>query len=497
MQTGAEAVLILNEMKAILRIAIRNTIRNSRKSSLIFILIAVSVAISFLANSFLENTKSGLKDSYIDSLTGDLAITEKGDFSFSLFGTEVPIVSQYEKLPAISDYASVADRLNSLGSAFRWTSIVSGAARFQIGELLSYQPVFGVEPGSYFNTLDGLAIVKGDIAKISDGGVFITEALARRAEIASGRPVELGEPIIFSMQAGDSFTIRKGRLAGIFSYANPNEVTDNIVLADPVILRSLLGYTLGYAKPGALRDDLDVAEGFVIDDLFSDAQDFSVAGSAEAVDPASLMATAGSGPEALVPTDDAAWNFILIRAPSGGVRNLKASLTGALGELSDRLSIMGWQRAAGSSVLLVLAVQGIFFAGLAIVVLIIVLIIVNALVISVMERSAEIGTMRSLGASAGFIRGLFLLESLILSFFAALAGITIAWFAAGAIGARGIILSNPMLASMFGGSALKPAATLRGALVHLVAALTLGGLAWIYPVFLASRVSPVTAMNKG
>lgn len=487
----------LVRIKAIITIALRNTLRNSRKSALVFVLIAASVGVSFLANSFFENTKSALKDSYIASLTGDFAIAEKGDFSFSLFGSEVPIVSQYEKLPVISDYASIAAQLESIQGSAAWTPLVSGAARFQIGELLSYQPVFGVDPDSYFAALDGIEILCGDVARLADGGVFITDALALKAEAVSGRPVEIGEPVIFSMQTGDSFTIRKGRLAGIFSYSNPNEVTDAIVLADPVILRSLLGYNLGYARPGAAGEDVGVSEAFVIDDLFSDAQDFSVRETEESLDPEVLLSAAGTGPEALVRTDDAAWNFILVRSKDGDSRALRDSLARALPRSSDGLSILSWQRAAGASVLLVLAVQGVFFAGLAIVVLIVVLIIVNALVISVMERASEIGTMRSLGASTAFIRGLFLMESLAISFVSALVGIAVAWLATKAIGSQGLTLVNPLLASMFGGGALTPVATIGGALIHLAASLCLGGVAWIYPVYLASRVSPVTAMNKG
>ena len=51
--------------------------------------------------------------------------------------------------------------------------------------------------------------------------------------------------------------------------------------------------------------------------------------------------------------------------------------------------------------------------------------ITNALLMSVTERFKEIGTMKCLGALSGFIRQLFLIESMFIGLVGSLAGIVI------------------------------------------------------------------------
>jgi len=140
-------------------------------------------------------------------------------------------------------------------------------------------------------------------------------------------------------------------------------------------------------------------------------------------------------------------------------------------------------------------VQTAFYVGLGFVSLGAILVIMNALVISVLERSAEIGTMRGLGAGAGFIRRLFVAESMLLTLGAALVGVLAGAMLSIWLSRVGLTVSNPLLVSLFGGVAIRPVPTLSAMMYHLGLAAVVGALAWIYPVSLAMRIQPVTAMN--
>ncbi|MEU1388262.1 MULTISPECIES: ABC transporter permease [unclassified Nonomuraea] len=106
--------------------------------------------------------------------------------------------------------------------------------------------------------------------------------------------------------------------------------------------------------------------------------------------------------------------------------------------------------------------------------------VANTMVISVLERRAEIGLRRSLGATRGQIRTQFLAESLLLS---ALGG------------AGGILLGTGVtVAYAFsrGWPAVVPAwATVGG----LAATLLIGAVAGLYPAVRASRLSPTEALS--
>jgi putative ABC transport system permease protein len=105
--------------------------------------------------------------------------------------------------------------------------------------------------------------------------------------------------------------------------------------------------------------------------------------------------------------------------------------------------------------------------------------VANTMVISVLERRAEIGLRRSLGATREHIRTQFLSESLLLS---ALGG------------AAGILLGaavTAVYATAQGWPTEIPSWAVAGA---LAAALVLGGVAGLYPASRAARVSPTEAL---
>ncbi|WP_193318523.1 ABC transporter permease [Nonomuraea phyllanthi] len=106
--------------------------------------------------------------------------------------------------------------------------------------------------------------------------------------------------------------------------------------------------------------------------------------------------------------------------------------------------------------------------------------VANTMVISVLERRAEIGLRRSLGATRGQIRTQFLAESLLLS---ALGG------GGGILLGTGVTMGYALYS---GWPSVVPAwATVGG----LVATLVIGAAAGLYPAIRASRLSPTEALS--
>ncbi|MEU7822643.1 ABC transporter permease [Catellatospora sp. NPDC049133] len=105
--------------------------------------------------------------------------------------------------------------------------------------------------------------------------------------------------------------------------------------------------------------------------------------------------------------------------------------------------------------------------------------VANTMVISVLERRAEIGLRRSLGATRGQVRVQFLAESLLLSALGGVGGVLL-----------GIAVTSAYSAYQ-GWPTVVPAWAMLGG---VAATLAIGGLAGLYPAIRASRLSPTEAL---
>jgi putative ABC transport system permease protein len=105
--------------------------------------------------------------------------------------------------------------------------------------------------------------------------------------------------------------------------------------------------------------------------------------------------------------------------------------------------------------------------------------VANTMVISVLERRAEIGLRRALGATRGHIRTQFLTESLLLSALGGLAGVLL-----------GITVTTGYAAYQSWPAVVPPWATLGG----LAATMAIGAAAGLYPAIRAALLPPTEAL---
>nr|WP_249714725.1 ABC transporter permease [Micromonospora sp. NBRC 107566] len=137
---------------------------------------------------------------------------------------------------------------------------------------------------------------------------------------------------------------------------------------------------------------------------------------------------------------------------------------------SDALAARRAADAALTGMLLGLGAVALFVGGLG---------VANTMVISVLERRAEVGLRRALGATRGQIRAQFLAESLLLSALGGAAGTLLgALVTAGYAGGRGWPVSLPAWASAAG----------------VGVTVVVGALAGLYPAVRASRLAPTEAL---
>ena len=103
--------------------------------------------------------------------------------------------------------------------------------------------------------------------------------------------------------------------------------------------------------------------------------------------------------------------------------------------------------------------------------------------------------MRALGAHKKFVRRMFLLETLSISWVFGIVGIVLGALIVIVLGATGIRTSNDFLKIMFGGELLEPTLSAFSVWISLVIITAIGLLASVYPVMVALRVQPIRAVQ--
>ena len=483
----------------ILKIAFRNICRNTRKTILLGTLIALGMAFLFFANAVFESADQGVRTSFVGSLTGDVVMGAETETPFSLFGNEIPVIDDYEVIPSIPGYADISEDLDSLSNAQAYTPVVSAAAGIEIEKYRGTAAVFGIVSESYFAVCHDISVVSGNPADIAAGGIFLCQPLVKAVESKLGRPLKTGEEIKLSLYSNGSFKLRKGTYAGCHSYINQTAPFDAIILADPTIVRGLIDYTAGnlLASDEKKGEEAEDADDFDLDTLFAEAEDTEkTEDESFSLDKIESILADTTERDALSQVSSSAWSFVLFSAKEGAEKQLKKELSALAKDNRWNVEIKSWRKGAGLSAQMVFALKAAFDVGILFIVIGAVLVVVNALVISVLERSYEIGTMRGIGAGKPFISALFIAESMMLTLTAATIGIIIGAIASVAF-SGGIALHNDLLITMFGGDVLRPVVTFKNIALHFAGAALVGALSWIYPVSLAVKIQPVMIMGRG
>ncbi|MEY3014586.1 MAG: hypothetical protein RIT45_3321 [Pseudomonadota bacterium] len=180
-------------------------------------------------------------------------------------------------------------------------------------------------------------------------------------------------------------------------------------------------------------------------------------------------------------------------------RNQLEAAKAAIERVAERdglaIKVMDWKQAAGMlgnfvsviyAVLLV-AILGVFGVAL--------LIINNSMVLSTIERTREIGTMRAIGAARRFVLWMFLVESMVLGVVFGAVGVGLGAGIVGWLGHVGIPAPNDTMVFLFGGPRMYPWLSPMhvGFALGLVVIVTI--VSTIYPALLATRVTPLEAMQ--
>ncbi|MEE8440505.1 MAG: FtsX-like permease family protein, partial [Spirochaetia bacterium] len=454
-------------MGVLLRIALRNLLEHKGKTLIIGSIVALGVVVLVVGNALMDTARTGIERAFINNYTGDIMVAGLAEGNISLFG--VQSIGGLEQTPVIPEFIEINDYLNSVPQIADTTTQISGFGflraeddRIDGIENSAFTVLFGIDPSSYRRMFDNLELVAGSYLEAGAEGVMLSADRVEDLEKAAVQALEKAgfEEEEFEIHAGDDIRVVSGLsqglprirvvpLVGIYEMTGISEGVgaEFVTYIDAQTLRALLGLSLGTGSEIELEDEqtelLDrvkaggsdfLQEEFFSadpfgDDLFGDSLIGEATG--ELLDFENLeglLHTAGPPTgvgEAPVEIDaGTTWHYFLARVENPRRTN---KVVAELNEwfISRGISAQAgnWEMAAGPFATTADVVRTVFNIAILIIGIVAVIIIMNTMVISVMERTSEIGTMRALGAQRGFVWRMFMVETLVITSLFGLIGV--------------------------------------------------------------------------
>lgn len=506
------------DMSVLLNIALRNLKEHKAKSLIIGILIALGILILTIGNSILITANQGIKRTFIENFTGHVFVRTQaenpvsinGSFDPDEAGQSIPAYSElYDHVTSLPQVTSVNPQISSFGTL---DFSVEGQNR-QITLVL-----YGIEPENYLNMFpNNINMLEGRFLESGEAGIVVHKDTMEAIRNELDLDTQLGDEIKVSGFAGGSFRIRTLPLRGVYEYFTPNGNINAFV--DATNMRSLVGMVVGTAdvidideedtnlldsvrfesEEGALFADDDLFGG---DDLFGDddgsdpvvSNDSAVSDGEE--DIFSILGDLSERDRASAP-DAGAWSYLLVKLSSDDLLSFTIEQLNAYFEENNiLLEAVDWETASGGAAQTGAAIQTFFYILISILTVVAVIIIMNTLVVSIIERMKEIGTMRSLGAQKKVVRRMFVFESISISLVFGTIGLLLGLLVVALLNRIGIPAPNLFLQTLFGGDILRPVVNANIFILSYVIMFGIGIISSWYPVRVALRIQPLDAMQS-
>ena len=510
-------------MKHIIKLALRNLKEHKSKTLIISMFILFGVAIVIMGNSFLESVNRGLEKDFRANITGDLTISvrpEKGT-SIDVFGVNstniADMTGETPKVGAIADLERIEEILAETNGIKKQSKMISAQvilskdAEIDFSVLtdddkdlgvmdLPISMLFAGEDGTFWELFPDLKMVEGTYPAPGSNEIIVDTRVIEGFKKSWDKTLEVGDDVLMASMDG---IIREAKVVGIFKPANEYSAMFQSVYCEPGLARAFADLTYANSFSQDLPDSIDLSISSLSeddffggdDDFFDDIDDdMGILGSSSDFD--SILGDTSLRDE-LNKTDDGSWQYIVAKLNNPHAdKKIVAELNKRFKEEGLNAQAMDWKQAAISYSGTVEGISFIFNLLIIILAIVVFIIIMNTMVVSVIERTSEIGTMRAIGAEKKFVKKLFYSEAIILTSLSSFAGIIFAFICMMIFNSFNIAITNEIAKMILGGGLLHFSPTPKIIIVTIVVALIGSILSNRYPVRSALRITPIKALSK-
>ncbi len=442
-----------------------------------------------VTNAVFDSTENGVQKTFVSSFSGDIVIRPKYKKPLSLFGDETPVTGKLTELPQIVPYNEIVNYIESIPSVSDFVPQVTGISLLENDDREEDKCyMFGVPAEKYLSVMKSIKIIEGAPWKDGQKGIMLSKKYAENMN------AKLGDTLQFKISEGFSSRIRAVPLTAIYEYSVENAVLDKIVLTNPETVRAIMDMSdLSSSESIELSEDVEeIFSDMDLDDLFSEAGDL-----AESVQTEEIKITEEELEQLNASyTNSSSWNYLICTLKDTDrtkkvIRELNRTFT----KNDWPVEAVNWRSSAGSTAFYLYILRLILNIGIIIILGAGFIVVNNTLVINVLDRIREIGTMRAIGANKRYITKECAAETMIMAVIAGFVGCIFGIIASQVLSAVHVTFSNDFLVQLFGGSVLSTSVSPSNLCGAFALSLFIGLIAWIYPLINAIRVNPVEAMQ--
>lgn len=513
--TDSKLSYLCKRIQVVVRIAFGNLWEHKSKTLILGTLVTIGVMLIVCGNAFLEASRRSVENDLRQNFTGDVFIhglSEEGNVS--LFGvTQFVSTGELYEVPVIPDTEQLIEIVKATEGVENFTTSIYTPCLLYNDQMpedweaptdFNIYPMFYMfsgDPETYWDVLPAVSITEGRYPAKNQPEILISNLLKDKYEKYYGKEIHVGEKILVRQMAG--ITLREVTICGFFEPANSASIILSVCYADTGTARSMADLTYGSALAKELPEEVDTSlSDWSEDDMFGD--DASMFDDSESMmiefteDDLDSILGDTSLRDKLNETDDGAWHYMQVRLKD------KSDQNRVISELNQKFSGMGLalkaddpKTAGGEYGQVNDMIDALFSILVAILAIVVFIIIMNTLIVSVIERTSEIGTMRAIGGSRGFIRGLFFSESVMITTIASILGIILALFVIEFLNGLNIVIEGETARATVGSGVLQMIPTIPSMLKTAGIVILGSVLANLYPVAVALKITPLKAMNQG
>jgi putative ABC transport system permease protein len=524
-----KAITVLQEkgqiMVLIFKIAFRNIMRHKGKSIVIGLILFIGALLMTVGNGIVSGMNAGLQKNIVEGFCGDAVLVSESQQSDNLF-----LDFMGKPLVAINNYKVIDSTLKTIPSVKKWLPIgknMAGALNEE-GGFADGAFLIGVDMKKYHDFFgDNLKVVEGRLLNDGEIGALIPTGwrkdFVQKSSIlyaTEKSPIDTStisavtvqhlkdltiknDIVYMGMNADNSSTDVRLPVVGVIKYRSLNSIWGNFPIVDIESYRKCLGYFSSAEKSvPTKKEDIELLAkaDASLDDLFANDVVYSAASSKSSsalLVPGSLVEKIDTTMKKQTDSNNGAFNLVLLRLNIGNSLNKTVqALNSKLKQKNLGVKVVPWNKATGMVGSMALLIKCSLFAFVMLLYVVAILIIINTLSMAALERTSEIGMMRAVGARKGFIRNMFLGETVALSVIFGGAGIAVGLIIVNILAALNLTTANDMMQLLYGGDTFRPLLNIVDIALAAVQLCIVTVLAVIYPMYVASNITPLDAIGR-
>ncbi len=506
-------------MRIAFTIAVRNLLRHKGKSLVIGAILFMGALIMTLGNAVISGMNRGLSENIVERFTGHVVVIseaqENANILFIPMGKDIALIKDFAKVQKVLSEQTYLASFLPAARGFSFVLTEEGDVDFAM--------LLGVDFPEYNKIFrENVKLVEGKLLDKHERGMLISQNRRVRFfndqniwvkpvgfpldeknfsdEVKKYREKMIVKDSLVLMGASGDSTASDVRtdIKGIMRYEFLDDYWKFFNILDLETFRECFQWvTNADAAANVTKDTKNlIAREENFDALFNETTVVtSKTGKAEIT--ASLKKLRDKSAVQKPHTDAGAYNVVFVKLKdSAAIEQRVKDLNAALKSAGAPARAVTWQQAIGQLGDMAGIIRGALTGFVFFIFFVAVIIIMNTLSMAALERTAELGMMRAVGAPKRFVTVMFLIETASLAVIFGGLGILVGAVSVPVLKAMHITADNNILQLLFGGKTFAPYLGVADVMAGVIELVLVTGFASVYPIVVAQRITPLDAISR-